>query len=259
MKLALVIVLLLALGTAVEAGITSSSLAEIGVAPPANARVPLQTAWRDERGVPRQLGEAIGGRPTLLIFADFTCSTLCGPVLAFAVDALGQSGLQPGSDYRLVVLGLDPKDGPEQATKMKRERIGDGPLTAAVSFLSTEEPIVRQVADALGYRFAYDAERDQFAHPAAAFAVTADGRVARVLSGLGIDPGDVRLALVEAGEGRVGTLSDRVRLLCYGFDPTMGAYTLAVRRGLAIVSAITVLVLAGLIGWMSLQTRHRVS
>jgi protein SCO1/2 len=257
MRPTLAAVALLVLGTQATAGITSSGLAEIGVLPPADARVPLDSEWRDEHGARKSLGEVIGQRPALAIFADFTCSTLCGPVLGFAADALARSGLRPGADYRVVVLGLDPKDGPEQAAHMKRERIGDARVASATSFLGADAPTVRRVADALGYRFAYDAGHDQFAHPAAVFALTARGRVTRVLSGLGIDPADLRLALIEAGEGRVGTLVDHVRLLCYGFDPAIGAYTLAVRRGLFVVSALSVLALAALIGWMSLPTGPR--
>ena len=90
---------------------------------------------------------------------------------------------------------------------------------------------------ALGYRYAYDAEHDQFVHPGAAYVLRADGRVARVLTGIGLSGGDMRLALVEAGEGRIGTLGDQVRLLCSGFDPAHGTYNLMVSRMLAVAGA----------------------
>src|SRR5262249_32942929 len=122
-------------------------------------------------------------------------------------------------------------------------------------FLTADDDTIRLTAQALGYRFAYDVERDQFAHPAAALVLSADGHVARVLSGLGIDGNDLRLALVEAGQGRIGTIGDQIRLLCYGFDPTVGAYTVSIVRTLELTSALTVVVLALGIGWLSRPRR----
>ena len=88
-------------------------------------------------------------------------------------------------------------------------------------------------------------EHDQFAHPAAAYVITPAGRIARVLSGLGLDGNDLRLALVDAGEGRIGTFIDHIRLLCYGFDPAQGIYTASIERWLMALAAATVIAFAG--------------
>lgn len=106
---------------------------------------------------------------------------------------------------------------------------------------------IGQLTEALGYNYKYDAAADQFAHPAAAFAVTPDGRISRVLSSLALNPRDLRLALVEAGEGRIGTLGDRLTLLCYGFDATHGVYTSAIKWALQLFSALTIISLLALI------------
>jgi len=238
-----------------SAGMTASQLQEIAVSPPPEARIPMQSEWRAEVGSSMTLGEALAGRPALLIFADYTCKTLCGPILGFVVDALGKSGLEPG-DYRLVVLGLDPKDGPREAAAMKKERIADAAVASATVLLTADEASIRQVAEALGYRFRYDAEHDQFAHPAAVMVLTRDGRLTRVLSGLGIDGNDFRLALTEAGEGRIGKFTDRLRLFCYGFDPSVGIYTLTIYRWLSIATVLTVITLAAAIAWMSVRSRN---
>src|SRR5262249_6335694 len=157
-------------------------------------------------------------------FADYTCHTLCGPILDFAAAGLDHSGLQPGADYRLVVIGLDPKDGRDAARTMRHDHLG-GALAQSAVFLIGSDATVHAATDALGYRSAYDAEHDQFAHPAAAYVLDAQGRVTRVLSGLGLSGTDMRLALVAAGNGHTGTLGDRIRLLCYGYDSVRGIYT----------------------------------
>jgi protein SCO1/2 len=248
----------LALMRPASAGLTATTLGTVEVAPPGAARVPLAAALTDDAGQRRTLGEALGGRPAVLIFADYTCRTLCGPVVALAAAGLAQSGLTPGRDYRLVVIGLDPKDTADDARAMKRNQVGDDAILAASSFLLADAEAVKGITDAVGYRYAYDAGEDQFAHPAAVFVLAADGRVARALSGLGLDAGGLRLALVEAGRGRIGTLTDHLRLLCYGFDPAAGVYTLTIQRWLAIAAALTVLALAGGIGLLAFRARPAV-
>lgn len=115
-------------------------------------------------------------------------------------------------------------------------------------FLRGTAPDIGALTDAFGVRAIYDREHDQFAHPAAAFVVTPDGRISRTLSALAIDANSLRLALVEAGRGRVGRWTDQIHLLCYGFDPASGTYTLAARRLLLAAASTSVTVLALLIG-----------
>ncbi|WP_210209852.1 SCO family protein [Pseudolabrys taiwanensis] len=245
---------MLALGaTGAHAGLLQSALTAVGVSPPPEARLPLQPRWRDLDGRETSLGAAMGGKPTLVLFADYTCSSLCGPALAFVGDALEKSGLT-AKDYRLIVLGLDPKDSAADARAMReREAPGkDLPLTMLIG----DEQTIHAATQAIGYRYTYDAEHDQYAHPAAILAVSGDGRVVRVVSALGISPNDLRLALTEAGRGLVGSFADHVRLLCYGFDPSVGAYTLSIQRALAASGAVTVTVLAGGIAWLAFAARR---
>jgi protein SCO1/2 len=218
--------MLIAGSAGAQAGLTEAVLDDVAAEPRPDAALPLGLRFSDETGQPRTLGDVLAGKPAILVFADYTCRTLCGPILTFVAAGLERSGLAAGADYWLVVIGLDPKDDPKSARATKAARIGSGtPLAAAAIMLTGEEAAIRTATAALGYRYAYDAEHDQFAHPAAAFAVNAAGRVTRVLSGLTLDGADLRMALVEAGEGRVGSLGDRLRLLCYGFDPVRGVYT----------------------------------
>ncbi len=238
-------------GTPAAAGFSTAALDAISATPKPNAQLPLDLNFVDEHGAPRTLRQALGSRPAVLVFADYTCKTLCGPILSFAAAGLSKAGLQPGSDYHLIVIGIDPKDGLDRAREMKASRIGSGtPLAAATIMLTGKEPAIRAATAAAGYHYAYDPEHDQYAHPAAAFVVTPKGKIARVLSGIGLAGSDLRLALVDAGQGRIGTLIDQIHLLCYGFDPTKGIYTASIARWLEFGGVLTMLLLGGGLAFM---------
>lgn len=241
----------------VAADLAPAQLDAVRVDAAPNAALPLSLSFTDMTGTPITLGEALGGKPSVLIFADYTCTNLCGPILAFAAAGLKQSGLAPAVDYRLIVIGLDPKDNATQALAMKSAQIGDGALGDATILLIATETTIKAATKAGGYHYVYDAEHDQFAHPAAAFVITANGRIVRVLSGLGLSGNDLRLALVDAGQGRVGTLLDQIRLRCFGFDPVKGIYTASITRLLSYAGATTVVVLVGGIALLIFGSRRR--
>jgi protein SCO1/2 len=245
-------------GTPAAAGFTETQLESVSASPPPNAALPLDLAFRDEAGNRVTLASAIGGVPAVVIFADYTCHTLCGPILEFAAAGLAKTGLRPGSDYRLVVIGLDPKDGLDTARAMRATHIdAASKIGKAAIFLSGRDPEIHAATQAVGLHYAYDAEHDQFAHPAAVYVVDAGGSVKRVLSGLGLDGGDMRLAIVDAGNGAVGSFVDRIHLLCYGYDPVRGIYTERITTMLTIAAAATVLVMAGGILAMIARERRR--
>lgn len=247
-----------AAGTPAAAGFSAAQLAAVSAAPPPGAALPLALGFRDEAGHPETLGAALGGIPAVVVFADYTCHTLCGPILEFAAAGLAKSGLRPGTDYRLVAIGLDPKDGLDAAREMKSSHIAPGdPVARAAIFLSGRASEIAAATAAVGLRYAYDPEHDQFAHPAAAYVIDGGGRVRRMLSGLGLDGGDLRLALVDAGQGAVGTFADQIRLLCYGYDPVRGIYTERITALLEIAAATTVLAMAGAMLLMFARERRR--
>ncbi|WP_271615450.1 SCO family protein [Bradyrhizobium sp. CCBAU 51627] len=234
-----------------QAAVTASALDEVNLVPRVNILLPLHIPIRDVSDRTAPLQSWLGGVPTVWILADYTCQTLCGPAVSIVSNALADSGLKAGQDYRLIVFGLDPRDGPAQAQAMKSEQVSPrGGLPEHSYFLRAETADVSRLLDAFGVRTIYDREHDQFAHPAAAFVVTSQGRISRALSALSVDAPSLRLALVEAGQGRVGRWTDQVHLLCYGFDPASGVYTLAVRRLLLAAGSISVIVLALLIGFL---------
>lgn len=245
------------LAPARAAGIVAAELETVEATPAPNAALPLDLGFIDQSGRALTLRAAIAGLPSVLIFADYTCRTLCGPILEFAIAGLAKSGLKPGVDYRLVVIGIDPKDKPEAAQAMRAAHIDDGSeIGRASAFLTGDDAAIRAVTQAAGLRYSYDAKHDQFAHPAAVYVVNGKGRVQRVLSPLGLDGVDLRLAIVDAGRGSVGTLADRIHLLCYGYDPARGIYTERITSMLAFAAGLTLVVLFGGICLMTLRERR---
>lgn len=239
--------------------ISPADYRDVGVTVTPGAAIPLDAIVTDESGKPRALRTFIT-KPTVLVFADYTCRTLCGPVLDFVAAALQQSGLDAGGQYRFLVIGIDPKDSAADAATMRHASIADDAALDRVTHFVTADPkTIAALTSALGYRFKYDAADDIYVHPAAAYVLTADGHVARVLTGLGLSGADMRLALVEASHGKIGTIRDHIRLLCSAFDPTHGQYNAAVSRLLAIAGGTTVLALGGGIGLLALAGRRRAS
>lgn len=233
---------------------SASDLAPITVALRQNARLPLQIRLSDLSDHAEPLQIWLGDVPSVWILADYTCETLCGPAISIVSSALADTGLRAGQDYRLIVVGLDPKDTAAQALAMKTAQISaKGGLPEHSYFLRASAADVAKLTSGFGFRSVYDNEHDQFAHPAAAFVVTPNGRISRAISALSVDAMSLRLALVEAGQGQVGGWSDQVHLLCYGFDPASGTYTPAARRLLLAATSVSIIALAGLIGLLLLR------
>ncbi len=245
----------LVLGTAMagpaEAALTQAQLDAVAASPAAGAAVPDRLVFVDAAGRPLELRALFGRRPIVLVLADYRCREICGPILAIAAHALASSGLAAGRDFDLVVVGIDPRASGADAARMRHAELDDvGDLGAATHVLVGSAPAVAALETALGYRAAYDEVSARYAHPADIFVLTATGIVSRVLPALDADGPGLRLALVEAGQGRIGTLRDRFHLLCYGLDPARGAANAAVRMALAGGGLLTLLGMAGLVAAM---------
>lgn len=246
--------LMLALWPALaSAALTERQFNEVGLSPPPGARVPMNLHFKNADGRDRTIGEAISGRPTLVLPADFTCSQLCGPSLAIVASALAETGLVAGRDYSFVVVGIDARDHVEDARRFTAGQIG-GP---GVTVLSGDAESIRSLTAAIGYSFQADIARDAIAHPAAVVTLTPDGHISRSLSTLALQPSDLRLALIEAGEGKIGGLAGRLILLCYGFDPVHGIYTRQITNLLRLFGGATALILALAIGLMIRRSKRQ--
>lgn len=247
LSLALLIVALFAMvmSASATAGLTAQQLSNVGVRPPPDARLPLDAPLTDLKGRSMTLGEAIADRPAMVIFVDYDCPQLCSPIVALAGKALGASGLKAGTDYRLVIIGFNPKATAADGERMIAGQIGwASPVGRATTGFTASPSAIAKLTAAVGFYYAYDPTLKRFAHPAALLVVTRDGRLSRVLAGLAITGADARLALVAAGGGTIGTFVDQARLLCYGFSASVGFYVDRVRILLAAGGVTTLLAVA---------------
>ncbi|EYD73935.1 Cytochrome oxidase biogenesis protein Sco1/SenC/PrrC, putative copper metallochaperone [Rubellimicrobium mesophilum DSM 19309] len=225
---------LLLLLLALAAPVSAHEGAVPAFAPRLGATLPdLALAAEDGQAV--TLRAALGGRPTVLLFGLMDCDNLCDLSEDAAATALDATGLGPGEAGALFV-SLDPREGVPEA-QAARERLHPGPAWA---FLTG--PNGAGLARAAGMELVADED----AHPLALLVLTPEGTLSRVLPGLDVQPRDLRLALVEAAGGRIGTLSDRITLLCSGFDDATGRYTPLIHRLVQAGVVVTVLTLGAL-------------
>ncbi len=220
-----------------------------------HAALPLRLAFRDAHGRAATLRDAFGKVPVVLVLGYLHCRDLCSLVVRGAVKSLDASGLAPGRDYRAVFVSIDPRDDAAALARALDERVPASDR-GAWRFLNGDPAAVRALADAVGFHFRRDPDSGDYAHPAGFVIATPDGTVSRYFSGVRFAPNDVRLALVQAGAGRVGGITDQIALLCYHFDPSKGRYTLTVTRVLnALIGAF--LAVCGALAWRYLRRRGR--
>ncbi|PYQ70996.1 MAG: SCO family protein [Acidobacteria bacterium] len=241
-------------GYKLEPGITSSTmprpLREIGFDQNLDQYVPLDVPFRDESGRTVRLADYFGSRPVVLVFAYYDCPMLCTQVINGLSTALNILSLAPGKDFEIVTVSFNPRDTPATASAKKAvylERYTRDGAARAWHFLSGDEPSIDRLTKAAGFRYVWDAETKQFAHPTGVIVLTADGRLSRYLFGIEYGPRDLRYALVEASAGSVGNAADTLLLYCYHYDPMTGRYGFVVMRAVRIAGAATVLALVSFI------------
>lgn len=219
--------------------------------------VPLDATFFDELGHEVRLADFVDSRPVVLVPAYYRCPMLCTLVINTLVGAVADCPLGPGVDYRIVVFSIDPRERPQLAAEKKLNylrRFGNNDTQAGWHFLTGREEQIQRVTAALGYGYVYDREHDQYAHPAAAAVLTGDGRIARYLLGVQYSGKDLKFALVEAGEGKIGSFFGQVLLRCYYYDPAAGHYGLAIMNAVRVGGLLTPLAVFGLI---KLASRRR--
>lgn len=212
--------------------------------------LPLDLPLVDEHGRDVRLGDYFGSKPVVLVLAYYNCPMLCSLVLNGAVSALQTLSFDAGNEFEFVVVSFDAGDTPAMALAKKASylpRYGRPRGEAGFHFLTGRESSIKALTAAVGFRYAYDAATNQFAHPALVTVVTPGGRISRYLYGIDFPPHDLRLALVEAAGGKIGTPVDRALLYCYHYDPATGRYGVAILDGvrfggIAVVAAMGIFV-----------------
>jgi protein SCO1/2 len=235
------------------------ALREVGIDQKLNAQIPMDLTFTDEANREVKIGDFFGKRPVVLALVYYECPMLCTMVLNGLVGSVEALSFDPGKEYEIVVVSFDPGETPALAKQKKDlylKRFGRPQTDGGWHFLTGREANIKQLADSVGFRYAYDAAIDQFAHPAAITIATAEGRVSRYLFGIEFAPRDVRLGLIEATDGKIGSAVDQMLLYCYHYDPETGKYGLVVMNLIRLGGVLTVLALGASI-FVSLRRERR--
>ncbi len=226
------------------------------------APLPGSATFRDSDGRTARLGDYFDGkRPTVFVFAYHTCPMLCSLVLDATVKSLNELQWTVGDQFDVVSVSIDPHDTPETAAKKRAQVVAGYPRakgsTHGWNFLVGDEENIRKVTDAVGFEYRYDARQKQYAHPAAIYLLTPDGRIGRYLYGIQYDPGDVRLGLLESSEGRSITTTERLLLFCYHYDPQGKRYSLVAMNVMRLGGVVTIVAMGGFFAVMWARERRR--
>ena len=259
--LSLIVTMLAPLARAQQAA-ARSIINKVGITQNLGAKIPPDLAFRDETGRSVRIGEYFGRKPIVLSLVYFDCPALCTEVLNGELRTMKAISLDLGKDFDAVTVSFEPKDTPALA-KAKRDvytgQYGRPGAAGNWHFLTGEQPSIDALTNAAGFRYAYDASIRQYAHAAAILILTPDGRVDRYFYGVQYPARDVRLGLVEASEGKIGSLTDQALLYCYQYDPMTGRYGLVVMNVLRAAGGLTVLLLGTFMLLMFLRERKRTS
>lgn len=225
------------------------------------AQVDPSLTFTDERGYPYQLKQLFPGqRPVILLLGYYTCPAMCGQVLDATFRALNDVDLDPSQHYFVLNVSIDPRETAETAKQRKLTFLSKFAKVGAADgwrVLVGDESNVRQLAETVGFQYYWSEHTKQYAHPPAVVFLTPQGKVSRVIVNTEFDPSDLRLALVEASEGTLGTFWDEVRLNCLTFDSRTNSYSLAAMTVMRIGGVITVIAIAGMIFFMLRKERRR--
>lgn len=203
------------------------ALEGVGIDQKLDAQVPLDLVFHDEYGRQALLSSYFGERPVLLALVYYQCPMLCTQILNGVEMSLKAVSFNPGRDFEVVVVSFDPNDTPELAEAKKRNylrRYGRPDTANGWHFLTGEEANIKALADAVGFRYRWDAATRQFAHASGIFLLTPEGRLSRYFFGVEYPPRDVRLGLIEASQRKIGNTVDALLLFCYHYDPATGKY-----------------------------------
>ncbi len=231
-----------------------SELKDVGITEHSGASVLAQNpVYRDESGATVHLSQYFQkGKPVVIVLAYYECPNLCTFVLNGLTTTLKrlhkQFGWAPGKEFEIVTVSIDPRETPELATQKKNAylaNLGIPSVAAGWHFLTGTEAEIHKLSNAVGFNFKFDKADKQYAHSAAIFAITPDGRVSRYLYGIEYDAKDLKLALLEASNGKIGTVVDRFLLFCYRYDPKTRKYSVALTQVMRAGGAGTVVVFGG--------------
>jgi protein SCO1/2 len=215
-----------------------------------NERLPLDLEFTSEDGRTVKLGEFFGARPVILTFVYYECPMLCTQVLNGLESAMRVMDEGVGREFEVVTVSFDPRETAVLAAAKKKAYLDRYKRTGAERgwhFLTGSQASIDALTMAAGFSYVWDEESKQFAHASGVVVATPAGTIARYFFGIDYAPRDLKFALMESSEGRIGSLADHLLLYCYHYDAAQGQYGFVAMRAVRIGGAVTLLALAGFV------------
>lgn len=224
-------------------------LAKVGFDQKLGAQLPLDTVFHDAEGHALALRDLLNGKPILLVPGYFGCTNLCSVVRAGVAHAVAGSGLQPGKQFNLVLVSIDPAETAKSASSAQYidATAHAGSFVDQWHYLTGSEASIEAVMRSIGFRYFHDTRNGQYDHDAGIVLLSPQGQVTQYLFGVKFAPETLRLALVNASHGKIGNLIDHFLLLCCNYDPSTGRYSLVIHRVMQALGIATVITLCLLI------------
>lgn len=221
--------------------------------------IPLDLKFINDQGKDVVLKDYFSNdKPVIIVMAYYECPMLCNLVLNGLSAGIQNLGWKPGEKYRIITVSFDPTETVELASAKKKNYMAsiestestDSENISGWDFLIGEESQSKALADALGFRYYYDDQQEQFAHPAVLFVLSPDGKISRYLYGIDFPEKNLKLAVLEASEGKVGSTIDRIMLYCFHYDPDAGGYVVLAGNVMKLGGVVTLVLLFTFIGIM---------
>ena len=223
-------------------------LQNVGFEPPLNGQMPLDLGFRDETGRDVQLRDYFGQKPVVLAFVYYNCPMLCDQIQQGVVGTLRMLSFNPGRDYQVVFVSFDSRETHGMAAEKKKTVLSHfrRPETASGwHFLTGSNESIEAATKAANFRFSFDAKSNLFAHASGVMILTPDGRISRYFYGVEYPGRDMRLGLVDASAGKIGTPIDHVLLFCFHYDPAAARYSASILKIIRLGGILTILCIVG--------------
>ncbi len=218
---------------------------EVGIDEHLGAQLDLELPFTDEIGEVVKLGKYFGDKPVFLMLIYYKCPTLCNTHLNTLLQTFKELKLKIGKDYEFVAVSIDPAESPKVAQMKKKAYLNEYGDAGAKGwhFLTGTQKSIDQITKTIGFRYAWNAEQQEWAHAAAAYIATPGGKLSYYHFGLNIQPKVLRLSLVEASEGKIGSVIDKVLLFCLQYDPEKKTYAFYAYNLMRVGAVLIVIVL----------------
>ena len=217
-------------------------LKDVGIEQRPGAPLPLDLLFRDELNHPVTLRQ-FSGKPIVLALVYYKCPSLCDMVLNGVIRSLKGLKFTAGDQFEVVAVSFDPHEDAALASSKKINYVkayNRDPSGRGLHFLTGTEPAIRQLADAVGFHYKFDPVSRQFAHPGAMMLITPEGKLSRYFYGIDYPARDVKLGLIDASGGKIGSPIDQLQLFCFHYDASTGKYGLLIMNVLRLCGALTV-------------------